>query len=147
MSKAIAYEDAVYRFFGSIPEVSFINGVNFEKATKNRIYFNIGHVALSVYGYDDGNVPVFVRKKDLSVEIYDKETGDIVTAKYCNQYKQDDDDFWDEVYKWEAEDREAERMELISKICKDKLMKKISRNRQYRRKMQRKQLIQHRLSK
>lgn len=147
MSKAIAYENAVHDFFGNIPSVAWIEGVSFEKATKNRIYFNVRRVAFSMYGYDDGNVPIFVRKKDLTVEVYHKETGTIITNEYCEMCKQDEDEYWEEIFEWEEEERESKRMKLISKIYKDKLMRKLSRNRQYRRQMQRMQLIQHRLSK
>lgn len=146
MNKAKAYENAVYDFFGNMPSVAWIEGVNFQKATKNRIYFNVRRVAFSMYGYDDANVSVFVRKKDLTVEVYHKEIG-IITNEYCKSCQQDQDEFWEEIFEWEEEEREAERKKLISKIYKDKLMRKLSRNRQYRRQMQRMQLIQHRLSK
>ena len=122
MNKAIAYENAVYDFFGNMPSVAWIEGVNFQKATKNRIYFKVRRVAFSMYGYDDYNVSVFVRKKNLTVEVCLKETGIIITNEYWKSYQQDEDEFWEEIFEWEEEEREAERKKLISKIYKDKLL-------------------------
>lgn len=97
-NKSMLYEDAVYNFFGSIPEVDEISGVKFIKATKKRIYFVIDQIELCRYGYGYVNVFIFVRKKDLSVEMCNIETGAIQTDLYRKSFEESMEEWAEEYY-------------------------------------------------
>lgn len=90
MSKAKAkeYKQAVRQFFGTIPHIDNIADIQFLNSTKNRIYFLVGNVSFLVSGYRY-SLYAFVRKKDLSVEIYSWKTGNIITKKFLQKVKED----------------------------------------------------------
>ncbi len=77
--RAWNYQLAVYDFFSKIIDITHIT-LKFEKSTENRIYFCVGNLFPKLYG-TNCLIHVFVRKRDLSVEIYDEKTGKIITKK------------------------------------------------------------------
>jgi len=85
LPKALQYRSAVRQFLNNIADIACTGTPQFEKSTKNRIYFFVPEVhrwSCSHPSY----LYVFVRKKDLSVEIYDVFSGEIITAEMMKHF-------------------------------------------------------------
>lgn len=88
MRKSEMYRKAVNNFLSEQSEQApKLSRVKFIKSTKNRIYFKVWIVLMEGgYCYD---VPIFVRKRDLTVEIYD-DTGDqLLTDLFIQTFAED----------------------------------------------------------
>ncbi len=114
MNKAEDYRAAVYDFFDGISCIAYIRDVRFVKSTKNRIYFVVGDVALDIYGYNY-ELAVFVRKKNLSVEIYSEKTGEVETQKRIKHLQSVSNEVWNEYF--EADLDEEQNEDTVDEDC------------------------------